>query len=125
MMAMKAGKVDKETGEWDDLTSLGALLENKFEPIKFKPFEEGADVSEDDQKYNKRKSFEAIAAAVIEYIKSNMEIKGIKATGKVTINVKGETEAAVTDGHVHEINLSLEDIEIALNQSNDGTGHVQ
>ena len=100
-MAMYAGEVN-DNGEWDDDTSLGALLDSKFELLEFKPSEEGADLSEADQKYNKRISFQAIAAAVIEYIKSNMEIKGITVS-------EGTGEAS----------------EVVFTQNNDGTGLVE
>ncbi len=66
----------------------------------------------------------AIATGVIEHIKSNIEIFGIKTKGEVDTNVSGITAVAEPGNHFHSVALSGEQSDVIFTQSNDGTGHV-
>jgi hypothetical protein len=66
----------------------------------------------------------SISSGIIEHIKSNMVIKGITAKGSVSSVVKGSTAPAVTDAHIHELNLTGTGEGIVFTQV-DGTGYVE
>lgn len=117
-MAMYAGKV-KNDGNWDDNTSLGALLEKKFSALSFKQPESDAD-----KEYNKKIAFKAQAEAIIEHIVANMEIKGIETKWKVGTEMGATTDKADPGDHSHTLTLSVEEgSEVIFPQK--GTGYVE
>lgn len=67
----------------------------------------------------------SIAFGVIEYIKVNMEIVGIKTQGDVDTTVKGETGLADPGNHKHTLDLTGQQIGVEFIQSNDGMGHIK
>lgn len=67
----------------------------------------------------------AIATGVIEHIKSNIEICGVKTKGKVNTEVKGNTGRSDPDNHQHSVGLSGKQTNVVFTQSNDGTGRVK
>ncbi len=65
----------------------------------------------------------AISVGVIDHIKSNMAIKGVKTKGNVTTAVKGNTKAA--SSHKHAVNITAVADNVEFTQSNGGTGLVE
>ena len=121
-MAMYAGKV-KNDGNWDDNTSLGALLEKKFSALSFKQPESDAD-----KEYNKKIAFQAQAEAIIEHIAANMEIKGITVGWtEDTAEIKGEAKVSLPlVSHSHAVAIkSTDNTDVSLIQKNSGTGLVE
>ncbi len=86
------------------------------------------ELSEDDlsaMQESWKKMAYAIATGVIQYIKVNMEIVGIETRGKVDTTIEGNTRPAVSDNHLHSVDLSGTQADVIFIQSNDGTGHVK
>lgn len=67
----------------------------------------------------------AIAKGVIEHIKANMEIQGIKTRGNVSTTVKGTTGLTGPGPHQHSVDISGKQTGVVFTQSNDGTGLVK
>ena len=78
-----------------------------------------------DARSNWRKLADGIAKGVIEHIKTNMEIQGVKTEGKVSTIVKGTTGPADPYSHQHSVDLSGKQTGVEFTQSNDGTGLVK
>lgn len=120
-MALYAGKVTND-GTWDDNTSLGALLEQKFTALEFE--NPAPELSPEEREkiieYNKKIAFQAQAEAIIEHIVTKMEIRGVTTNGKVI----GKTKTDIIVGHTHDIDLPKQGEEILFTQNNDGTGLV-
>ena len=122
-MAMYAGIV-KTDGEWDDDTSLGALLDEKISALEFKvpDPESGEPMPDEDIIYNKRITFQAQAEAIIEHIVANMEIGGIEVdVSDVSTTVTVDTTCPSGTGTGTGTGSGT----ATGQQSNDGTGRVQ
>ena len=121
-MAMYAGKVNDD-GNWDDNTSLGALLEKKFSALSFRqPDPQTGEISDVDKEYNKKIAFQAQAEAIMEHIVHRMEIKGIEVDiSDVSTNVSVATTCPAGAGTGTGTGSGT----ATGQQSNSGTGLVK
>ena len=123
-----------EVGSQNADSGMSRLIYEKLDSCFSQPLQEVVEVAEgkarevaqnalDEARKNWRKLAYSIAFGVIEHIKMNMEINGIKTKGNVITTVKGYTNSA--EQHRHYINRSGEANDVVFTQSNDGTGHVE
>lgn len=121
-MAMYAGIVN-EDGNWDDNTSLGALLDEHLSKLNFKKPDPENEVylSEKDLEYNRKIAYQAQAEAIIKHLVANMEIKGVEVDiSDVSTNVKVTNTCPAGAGSGSGTGSGT----ATGQQSNDGTGHV-
>jgi hypothetical protein len=128
MMAMYAGIV-KTDGEWDDDTSLGALLDKKISALEFRTLAPDSEepMPDEDIIYNKRITFQAQAEAIIEHLLANMEVCGITTKGDVSVSTSSTSaeEEATATGHTHDVSVSTTTSNVVFTQNNDGTGRIK
>jgi hypothetical protein len=108
-----------------------------FGGMKFRMPSTGGVLSDVDKEYNARISAIAMSDAVIQHIKANMSIKGIKTTiDNPTVNSAGSinplvlvtTTVGVPVTHVPPNGAPIDvtgNVPSATTQNNDGTGHVE
>lgn len=128
-MALDSGKLPFETPPAlpppDDMTagSMSYLIYHELNQLLSPPLLQANLSAEqlDPIRAGWKKLAYAIAKGVVEHLKSNLEIYGIKTEGDLSIT--GDTGIALPNNHIHAINLSIP--QVSFNQSNEGTGHVK
>ncbi|GAA2624003.1 hypothetical protein [Paractinoplanes durhamensis] len=101
-----------------------------------KPLQDKADAATGDAKVAAQKMLDearvkwrelsfAIAAGVVEYLRTNLEIHGVRTGGAVAATVAGQTESSAPSAHRHGIGVTASQAGVVFVQTNDGVGLIR